>query len=201
VRAVVTGGAGFIGSHLVDALAARGDEVLALDDLSKGRRARVEAPFSETDIRDAAALAEIVAAHRPHVILHLAAQADVRLSVADPAADAAVNVTLHFPGGVTSQFRCGFDAASANAFEVLGSRAALRFPQGFSSAEVVELDAHRSPPRRIEAPFVLNGFEGEIAEAQACIRAGRVESPRMPHAETLALLSWMDAIRARFPQV
>jgi UDP-glucose 4-epimerase len=93
VRAVVTGGAGFIGSHLVDALAARGDDVLALDDLSKGRRARVEAPFTETDIRDAAALAEVVAAQRPDVILHLAAQADVRRSVADPAADAAVNVT------------------------------------------------------------------------------------------------------------
>jgi UDP-glucose 4-epimerase len=93
VRAVVTGGAGFIGSHLVDALVARGDDVLALDDLSKGRRDRVEATFSETDIRDAAALAAVVAAHRPDVILHLAAQADVRLSVADPAADAAVNVT------------------------------------------------------------------------------------------------------------
>jgi UDP-glucose 4-epimerase len=93
VRAVVTGGAGFIGSHLVDALAARGDDVLALDDLSKGRRDRVAAPFAETDIRDAAALAAVVAEHRPDVILHLAAQADVRASVADPAADAAVNVT------------------------------------------------------------------------------------------------------------
>jgi|tagenome__1003787_1003787.scaffolds.fasta_scaffold20851347_3 UDP-glucose 4-epimerase len=92
MRAVVTGGAGFIGSHLVDALAARGDDVLALDDLSKGRRERVDGDLAETDIRDAAALAAIVAEHRPDVILHLAAQADVRRSVADPAADAAVNV-------------------------------------------------------------------------------------------------------------
>ena len=125
---------------------------------------------------------------------------DVQAKMAPSGVDAAVNVSLHFPGGVTSQFRCGFDAASANAFEVLGSQAALRFPQGFSYAQVVELNAHSSPPRRVEAPFVLNGFEGEIAEAQACIRAGLVESPRMPHAETLALLGWMDAIRARFPQ-
>jgi UDP-glucose 4-epimerase len=93
VRAVVTGGAGFIGSHLVDALAARGDDVLALDDLSKGRRDRVAGDLAQVDIRDAAALAAAVAEHRPHVILHLAAQADVRVSVADPAADAAVNVT------------------------------------------------------------------------------------------------------------
>ena len=124
---------------------------------------------------------------------------DVQAKLAPTGVDAAVHVSLHFPGGVTSQFRCGFDAASANAFEVLGSRAALRFPRGFSYAEVVELDAHQSPAQRVEAPFVLNGFEGEIAEAQACIRAGMLESPRMPHAETLALLGWMDAIRARFP--
>ena len=93
MRAIVTGGAGFIGSHLVDALAARGDDVLAIDDLSKGKRDRVEAPFAAVDVRDAAALASAFAEHRPDVVLHLAAQADVRLSVSDPAADAAVNVT------------------------------------------------------------------------------------------------------------
>jgi predicted dehydrogenase len=125
---------------------------------------------------------------------------DVQARLAPTGVDAAVNVTLHFPGGVSSQFRCGFDAASANAFEVLGSQAALRFPQGFSYAQVVELDDQQSPPRRVEAPFAVNGFEGEIAEVQRCVRAGRVESPRMPHAETLALQGWMDAIRERFPQ-
>lgn len=124
---------------------------------------------------------------------------DVQARLAPSGVDAAVSVTLHFPGGVSSQFRCGFDAASANAFEVLGSQGALRFPQGFSYAQLVELDAHQSPARRVEAPFVLNGFEGEMAEAQRCIRAGLSESPRMPHAETLALQGWMDAIRARFP--
>jgi UDP-glucose 4-epimerase len=81
MRAIVTGGAGFIGSHLVDALAARGDDVLAIDDLSKGKRDRVEAPFAAVDIRDAAALRTTFAEHRPDVVWHLAAQADVRLSV------------------------------------------------------------------------------------------------------------------------
>jgi predicted dehydrogenase len=124
---------------------------------------------------------------------------DVQAQIAPTGVDAAVNVTLHFPGGVTSQFRCGFDAASVNAFEALGSKAALRFPVDFWQAEDVELVTRKAPAERIAAPFAINGFEGEIAEAQACIRQGLVESPRMPHAETLGLLGWMDAIRARFP--
>ena len=124
---------------------------------------------------------------------------DVAATLAPTGVDASVTATFHFPGGVTSQFRCGFDAASANAFEVLGSQAALRFPAGFSHAEAVELATRKAPVQRAEAPFVVNGFEGEIAEAHACIRAGLVESPRMPHAETLALLGWMDSIRAKFP--
>lgn len=125
---------------------------------------------------------------------------DVQAKMAPTGVDAAVNVTLHFPGGVTSQFRCGFDAASVNAFEALGSKAGLRFPLDFWQAESVELVTRKTPAERVAAPFVINGFEGEIAEAQACIRAGLLESPRMPHAETLALLGWMDAIRAKFTQ-
>ena len=125
---------------------------------------------------------------------------DVQALMAPTGVDAVVNVTLYFPGGVTSQFRCGFDAASVNAFEVLGSRASLRFPTDFWQAEAVEIVTRKAPAERVATPFVLNGFEGEITEAQACIRRGLLESPRMPHAETLALLGWMDAIRARFPR-
>lgn len=125
---------------------------------------------------------------------------DVQAKIAPTGVDAAVNVTLHFPGGVSSQFRCGFDAASKALTEALGSKAGLRFPLDFWQAEAVELVTRKEPAERVEAPFVLNGFEGEIAEAQACIRAGLGESQRMPHSETLGLLGWMDAIRARFPQ-
>ena len=124
---------------------------------------------------------------------------DVAAKLAPTGVDDALNVTLHFPDGITSQFRCGFDASSVNAFEALGSKAGLRFPMDFWGSEAVELVTRKEPARRTEAPYVLNGFEGEIAEAQTCIRAGLLESPRMPHSETLALLSWMDAIRERFP--
>ncbi|MEE8615006.1 MAG: Gfo/Idh/MocA family oxidoreductase [Roseateles sp.] len=123
---------------------------------------------------------------------------DVSVRLAPTGVDAALDVTLQFPGGVSSQFRCAFDATSVNAFEAQGSRSSLRFPADFWQAEAVERITRKAPTERAQAPFVLNGFEGEIAEAQACIRGGLIESPRLPHAETLALPRWMDAIRAKF---
>jgi UDP-glucose 4-epimerase len=98
MKALVTGGAGFIGSNLVDALLARGDEVTALDDLSTGKRGNLEqaiangATIAEVDIREAEAVTDVIARLKPDVIFHLAAQIDVRKSVADPARDARINV-------------------------------------------------------------------------------------------------------------
>jgi UDP-glucose 4-epimerase len=92
VRAVVTGGAGFIGSHVVDALLARGDEVHVVDNLATGKRERVpaEAALHERDIREP--LDELFQELRPEAVFHLAAQADVRVSVERPDFDASVNV-------------------------------------------------------------------------------------------------------------
>ena len=98
MKALVTGGAGFIGSNLVDALVERGDHVEVVDDLSTGRRENVAsalergAVLHEADIRDGERLTGVVAAAAPDVIFHLAAQIDVRVSVADAPLDAAVNV-------------------------------------------------------------------------------------------------------------
>ena len=98
MRCLVTGGSGFIGSNLVDALVARGDEVKAVDDLSTGRRENLANAFSsgaelvEADIRDGEAMSELVGAQKPELIFHLAAQIDVRRSVSDPAFDAGINV-------------------------------------------------------------------------------------------------------------
>lgn len=123
---------------------------------------------------------------------------DVQAQLAPTGVDAVVDAVLHFDGGLRSQFRCGFDAASANAFELLGSQGSLRFPLSFSQAQSVELIRRGQPVERVEAPYALNGFEGQIAEVQSQVRAGQLESPRMPHAESLALADWMDRIRARF---
>jgi UDP-glucose 4-epimerase len=98
MKVLVTGGAGFIGSNLVDALVARGDEVVVLDNLATGRVSNLDgavaqgARLVEESITDAAAVNSLVGSLRPDVIFHLAAQIDVRKSVADPAFDALVNV-------------------------------------------------------------------------------------------------------------
>jgi len=92
-KALVTGGAGFIGSHLVERLVADGWRVLVIDDLSRGSAENVD-PNAElcrcglTDSR----LAEVVGSFAPDVVFHLAAQIDVRRSVADPVADAETNI-------------------------------------------------------------------------------------------------------------
>jgi len=89
---MVTGGAGFIGSHVVEALLARGDEVHVVDDLSSGKRENVPAAATlhVHDVREP--LDALVSTTGADAIVHLAAQADVRVSVAQPAHDAAVNV-------------------------------------------------------------------------------------------------------------
>jgi UDP-glucose 4-epimerase len=93
-RALVTGGAGFIGSHIADRLLAEGYEVGTLDDLSTGLRVNVAdgVEFWETDLCDVAAVRRILRDFRPEVIFHLAAQMDVRRSTREPEFDARVNV-------------------------------------------------------------------------------------------------------------
>jgi len=98
MRTLVTGGAGFIGSHLVDALVARGDEVTVVDDLSSGRESNLAdalergVTLERADVRDGDAMREIAGRARPETVFHLAAQIDVRVSVARPAYDARTNV-------------------------------------------------------------------------------------------------------------
>ena len=92
MRAAVTGGAGFIGSHVVDALVARGDDVHVIDNFATGRRENLNemAAVHEQDIREP--LGTLFDEIRPEVVVHLAAQADVGTSVEQPLLDAEVNV-------------------------------------------------------------------------------------------------------------
>jgi len=93
MRICVTGGAGFIGSHVAEAYVRAGHEVVVLDDLSSGKRGQVprEAKFHQVDVQDPR-VRDILRDERPEVLNHHAAQMDVRRSVADPAFDARVNI-------------------------------------------------------------------------------------------------------------
>ncbi len=108
MRALVTGGAGFIGSHITDALIDAGHEVTVVDDLSRGSREQVNAKarFVEVDITSPE-LAAAFADARPEVVFHAAAQIDVRASVRDPLHDADVNVV-----GTVNVLRAAVDAGA-----------------------------------------------------------------------------------------
>jgi UDP-glucose 4-epimerase len=154
MRTLVTGGAGFIGSNLVDALVERGDEVTVVDDLTTGRRANLEAALArgarlvEADIRDAGALTATVAAATPEVIFHLAAQIDVRKSVTDPALDSRVNVE-----GTINVLRAALDA---------GVRRVVNSSTGgaiYGEGQVIP--APEDHPVVPEAPYGLSKFCAE----------------------------------------
>jgi len=105
MRILLTGGAGFIGSHTLDALvAAKSYDLAVVDDLSSGRREQLDPTvrFHHADIRNADDVRLIIDRERPEVLMHLAAQMDVRKSVAEPAFDAEVNI-----GGFLNLMECG----------------------------------------------------------------------------------------------
>lgn len=151
---VVTGGAGFIGSTLVDALLARGDRVVVIDDLSHGRLENLEgalatgATLRELDVRDGAGVRELVGNVRPQVVFHLAAQVDVRASVADPGHDLAVNT-----GGTLNVL----EAARAT-----GARVVLASTGGALYGEVRDAPVTEAAPLRPLSPY---GQSKRAAEA------------------------------------
>jgi UDP-glucose 4-epimerase len=201
MRCFVTGGAGFIGSNLVDALLARGEEVTVVDDLSTGRRENLGgalaagAALAELDIRDRDALTDLAAQARPEVVFHLAAQIDVRKSVADPAFDASINV-----GGTANVL----DAARA-----AGSRRIVFTSTGgaiYGEGEGQELPLGESAPIAPLAPYGQSKFAGEgylalyerlYGLAGVSLRLGNVYGPRQdPLGEAGVIAIFCGRLRA-----
>src|SRR4051812_33000513 len=154
MKALVTGGAGFIGSNVVDALVARGDQGTVGDNLSTGRMTNLDgalaggAELVEADIRDAGAMREVVTQAAPEAIFHLAAQIDVRHSVADPAFDARVNVEG------TINMLAAAQAAGVRRFVNTSSGGAIY-------GEAQTIPAPESHPVAPEAPYGLSKFCAE----------------------------------------
>jgi len=182
VKALVTGGAGFIGSNLVDALLGRGDEVAVVDDLSTGRRENLGqalaagARLVEADIRDRTALEDLALAERPEVVFHLAAQIDVRKSVADPAFDASINV-----GGTANVLEAARAAEARRV--VFSSTGGAIYGEGDGQQLPLTEDAPLAP----EAPYGQSKFAGEgylslyerlYGLSSVPLRLGNVYGPR-----------------------
>ncbi|HEY1855637.1 MAG TPA: NAD-dependent epimerase/dehydratase family protein [Solirubrobacterales bacterium] len=182
MRCLVTGGAGFIGSNLVDALLVRGDEVTVVDDLSTGRRVNLEgalaagAELLELDIRDGQALSEVAAGRKPEAIFHLAAQIDVRKSLEDPAFDAAVNV-----GGTANLLDAAREAGAGRVVFVSTGGALYGEGEGKQlpldeSAEIAPLSAYG------QSKFAAEGYLGLYHRLHGlstmALRLGNVYGPR-----------------------
>jgi UDP-glucose 4-epimerase len=179
---LVTGGAGFIGSNLVDALLARGDAVTVVDDLSTGRRENLNdalatgAQLVEADIRDADAMVGLAHDLEPETIFHLAAQIDVRKSVADPAFDASINV-----GGTANMLEAARVAKTdrfvfvSTGGAIYGEGAGQRLPLP-ESAPIAPLSPYGQSKFAAEGYLAL--YERLYGLSGVSLRLGNVYGPR-----------------------
>jgi UDP-glucose 4-epimerase len=180
-RVVVTGGAGFIGSHVVDALLAEGREVTVIDDLSSGRRELVnpKADLEVIDIADAAALDPVIDAARPTAIYHLGAQASVTVSVADPRRDLEVN-TLGTLNLLEAARRADAPLVFTSTGGALyGNEAPIPTPETFIPSPLAPYGASKWA-----AEAYVNTWSNSSRLPHAILRLGNVYGPRQsPHGE------------------
>jgi UDP-glucose 4-epimerase len=205
---LVTGGAGFIGSHVVDALLERGERVVVLDDLSSGSRENLAAALAagaelvRGDVRDATAVQALFERHRPAAVLHLAAQIDVRKSVADPRFDLEVNVagTINLleaakRGGGEVRF-----VLASTGGAIYGEGAAAKLPFDETASCLPEAPYGQSK-------FAAEGYVGLYDRAGvvsgAALRLGNVYGPRQdPHGEAGVVAIFCNALgRGEQPRV
>jgi UDP-glucose 4-epimerase len=175
LRALVTGGAGFIGSHLVERLIGDGQSVCVVDDLSTGSATNVPsaARLERIDITDWGSIQGVVAAFRPQVVFHIAAQTDVRRSIREPDFDARVNVL----GGLNVLRAAA--AAAARRIVYASSAAVYGTPERLPVSE-----AHPTRPlsdygaSKLSVEHYLNAYQARGQIEYAALRYANVYGPR-----------------------
>jgi UDP-glucose 4-epimerase len=184
VRSAVTGGAGFIGSHLVDALVARGDEVLVLDDFSSGKEENLTGALqagvavTEIDVADAPAMLAAVEGFSPESVFHLAAQIDVRRSMSDPPFDARLNVV-----GTVNALEAA-TRAGASKFVFTSTGGAIYGEGAERTDELPFAETARCEPFSIygQSKLAAEGYVGFYARARGLsattLRLGNIYGPR-----------------------
>lgn len=197
MRALVTGGAGFIGSHLVDALVARGDEVAVVDHLSRGHTDNLAQAIGhgvqvhKADVTDVDAMRAAFEAARPEVVYHLAAQIDVRRSVSDPSTDAHVNI-----GGTAAVLEAARDTGAprvvlASTAGVYGDPGMLPTPE---HAPIEPLSPYGASKAAAETYMQL--FARLHGLSTLALRMANVYGPRQdPHGEAGVVAIFAGAAR------
>jgi UDP-glucose 4-epimerase len=195
MRAIVTGGAGFIGSHVVDELVANGDRVLVVDNMSRGWMPNLADALSRgarlvrADVTDIEAMTRTFDDFRPDVVYHLAAQIDVRLSLLDPTADARANL-----GGTAAILEAAHLAGArrivlASTAGVYGDPEQLPIPEDTATAPLSPYGASKGA-----AESYLALYRRLYGLSTVCLRMANVYGPRQdPHGEAGVVAIFCDA--------
>jgi UDP-glucose 4-epimerase len=192
MRVVVTGGAGFIGSHVTDAFASRGDDVLVVDDLSSGKREHVheQATLVELDIADAAALRTRLEDFRAELVCHLAAQSSVTVSVTNPDLDFASNVRGTFNVCQTAAALGARTLFASTGGALYGNDAPIPTPESYVAQPLAPYGASKLAGEA----FVATQARSE-GLAHVVLRLGNVYGPRQnPHGEAGVVAIFSDRL-------
>ncbi len=196
MRVLVTGGAGFIGSHVVERLLAAGDEVAVLDNLSTGRRENVPrgVRFYETDVRDRAGTLEALAEFRPDAVNHQAAQASVVVSVRDPRLDADVNLI----GGLNLLDACVESKVQRFVFASTGGAIAGEVAEGdWAREDVVPKPISAYAIHKLALEQHLAVYRAQRGLDYRILRYSNVYGPRQdPHGEAGVIAIFLDSVLA-----
>ena len=196
MRVLVTGGAGFIGSHIVASALSEGHTVAVLDNLSSGKRANVPAgvPLFEIDLRNRSAVRELLAEFRPEIVSHQAAQISVAISVREPYLDAEVNVL----GGINLLDACLAVQVKRVVFASTGGAIYGEVPdgelatEGFRPAPISPYAIHK-----LAFEQLLDVYRNHHGLESTVLRYANIYGPRQdPHGEAGVVAIFFDKVLA-----